>query len=393
MVSFKYYTPTKIIFGASKEEEISNEIKSLNKKNVLIVYGRSSIEDSGLLDKVCKNLENNNIDYTLFKGIKPNPMLSKAKEGVILAKKKNIDLVLAIGGGSVIDSAKAIAVGAVSSEKIENLIGRKDISQALPVGVILTIAAAGSEMSGTSVLTNDKTLLKRSFSGDAMRPKFAILNPQLTFTLPKFQLACGVADIIMHTVERYFTKASSLDLTDDIAAALINNVIKHGPLIIKDPKNYQSQAEIMWAGSLSHNDLTSARSARGDWAVHQLGHELSAKYDIAHGASLTAVWSSWARYVSGHYPERFVKFAIEVMKVESFHLNKSEVIAAGIDKLEAFFKSLGLPTSLKDLDFKVSEEDIEDMSVKVTRFNTFKPGDILSLEYADIKNIYKLASK
>ncbi len=392
MVNFKYYTPTKIIFGADKESEISNEIKHLKKKNVLIVYGKSSIEKSGLLDKVCNNLKANNITYTLFKGIEPNPKLSKVEEGVSIAKKLNIDFVLAIGGGSVIDSAKAIAVGVVSSVSVEDLIGRKDISKALPVGVILTIAAAGSEMSGTSVLTNDETLLKRSFSGDAMRPHFAILNPKLTFSLPKYQLACGVADIIMHTVERYFTKAVGLDLTDDIAAVLINNVIKHGTIIIDEPHNYQSQAEIMWAASLSHNDLTSARSARGDWAVHQLGHELSAKYNLAHGASLTAVWSTWARYVYTSAPERFLKFATEVMKIDNSDLSDNEVIEAGIDKLEAFFKSLNLPTSLSDLDFNISDKDIEDMSVKATRFGTFKPGDILHLEYKDIKNIYNRAN-
>lgn len=211
MVNFKYYAPTKIISGPDKESEISNEIKALNKKNILIVYGRSSIENSGLLDRVCNNLASNNIDYTLFKGIQPNPMIGKVKEGVSLVKAKKVDLVLAIGGGSVTDSAKAIAVGAVGGDLVENFIGRKNISDALPIGVILTIAAAGSEMSKSLVLT-------------------------------KYQSAYGVADIIMHTVERYFTKATSLDLTDDIAAFLINNVIKHGPIILSDPSNYQSQA-------------------------------------------------------------------------------------------------------------------------------------------------------
>ena len=392
MVEFTYFTPTKIVFGANKESEVSNLIKQNNGSKVLVHYGQDSIKESGLLKKVLNNLVENDLKYHLLGGVKANPRLSKVEEGIAIVKAEAIDFVLAIGGGSVIDSAKAIATGAKSEEKVEYLIGKKDINHSLPVGVILTIAAAGSEMSGTSVITNDKTMLKRSFSGDAMRPVFAILNPILTYTLPKYQTACGIADIIMHTVERYFTEANSLILTDEIAKVLIQNVIKQAYIVLENPEDYQARAEIMWSGSLSHNDLTSARSHRGDWAVHQLGHEISAKFNVAHGASLTAVWPFWARLVSKDHPNRFITFAIEIMGVEAKDKTPKKIIEAGISKLELFFKEIGLPTSLKDFDFEISEADIDDMTIKASRFNTFKPGTIKLLEPSDIKEIYTKAN-
>ncbi len=392
MVEFTYFTPTKIVFGANKESEVSNLIKQNSGSKVLVHYGQDSIKESGLLKKVLNNLVENDLKYHLLGGVKTNPRLSKVEEGIAIVKAEAIDFVLAIGGGSVIDSAKAIAAGAKSEEKVEYLIGKKDINQSLPVGVILTIAAAGSEMSGTSVITNDKTMLKRSFSGDAMRPVFAILNPTLTYTLPKYQTACGIADIIMHTVERYFTEANSLILTDEIAKVLIQNVIKQAYIVLDNPEDYQARAEIMWSGSLSHNDLTSARSHRGDWAVHQLGHEISAKFNVAHGASLTAVWPFWARLVSKDHPNRFITFAIEIMGVEAKDKTPKQIIETGISKLELFFKEIGLPTSLKDFDFEISEADIDDMTIKASRFNTFKPGTIKLLEPSDIKEIYTKAN-
>ncbi len=392
MVEFTYFTPTKIIFGPNSEMEVSNLIKQAQGKKILVHFGQDSIKKSGLLKRVLNNLIENDLNYELLGKVSANPMLSKVEEGIALVKAEKIDFVLAIGGGSVIDSAKAIAAGALSDDKVEYLIGKKDINQSLPVGVILTIAAAGSEMSGTSVITNDKTKLKRSFSGDAMRPVFAILNPILTYTLPKYQTACGIADIIMHTVERYFTEAKGLLLTDEIAKVLIQNVINHALIVLNDPTNYQGRAEIMWSGSLSHNDLTSARSHRGDWAVHQMGHEVSAKYNIAHGASLTAIWATWARLVSRDHPKRFLTFATQIMEVNQKDKTDKEIIEAGINHLELFFKEIGLPTSLKDFDFEVSENDINDMTLKASRYNTFKPGTIKQLEYEDIKTIYQNAN-
>ena len=392
MVNFTYYTPTKIVFGADTENQVSELIKEFKGQKVLIHYGQQSVVKSGLLNNVKENLKENNIDFELLGGVVANPLLSKVKEGIALTKAKNIDFVLALGGGSVIDSAKAIAVGAITNDKVEDLIGKKDINQSLPVGAILTIAAAGSEMSATSVITNDQTLLKRSFSGDAMRPVFAILNPQLTYTLPNYQSACGAADIIMHTVERYFTNAATLDLTDQIAAVLVKNVIKHTKTILKHPNDYKARAELMWSGSLSHNDLTSARSTRGDWAVNQLRHELSAKYNLAHGASLTAIWSTWATYAAPCNQERFLKFAKEVMEVETPDKSDKEGISQGISKLNNFFKEIGLPTSLKDLKVNISDQDIDDMTIKASRYHSFKPGNILLLEESDIKNIYMLAN-
>lgn len=392
MVNFTYYTPTEIIFGNDSEMETSKLIKKYMGTKVLVHYGGESAKKSGLLETITNNLKNNNIEYLLLGNVQPNPLLSKVEEGVTLCKENNVDFILAIGGGSVIDSAKAIAVGAVIEENVADLIGTKGISKSLPVGVILTIAAAGSEMSGTSVITNDNTLLKRSFSGTAMRPVFAILNPKLTYSLPKYQTACGAADIIMHTVERYFTEADSLDLTDQISTVLIQNVMKHTNIVLENPTNYASRAEIMWSGSLSHNDLTGARSNRGDWACHQLGHELSAKFKISHGASLTAIWPTWARYVYPKHQTRFIKFALEVMKIAPKDKSDIQIIEAGIDKLEAFFKDIGLPTSLKDFKIDIRKTDIDDMSLKASRFHTFKPGNIQLLEYKDIEMIYNISN-
>ena len=390
MVNFNFYAPTEVIFGANKENSVADLIKFYGGKKVLLIYGKNSIEKSGLLKRVCKILKEGNIKFASLKGVQANPLISKVEEGIELGIEENVDFVLAIGGGSVIDSAKAIALGIKSDSKIKDLIGRKDINKALPVGVILTIAAAGSEMSQTSVLTNDQTKLKRSFKGRAMRPKFAILNPELTYTLSNYQSACGIADIIMHTIERYFSKAKTLDITDAFSAKLVENVMNNAFIVLKENDNYKARAEIMWCGSLAHNDILSTKSQRGDWACHQLGHELSAKYGIAHGASLTAVWPTWARYVYSYDKDRFLKFSKEVMQVNKGESDE-DIILKGIEKLENFFKEIKLPTSLSELNIEISDEDLEDMVIKASRFDTFKPGNIKELNKKDIKAIYKKA--
>lgn len=270
MVNFNYYTPTEIIFGKSSEEKVANLINLYGGKKVLIHYGGQSAIKSGLIDTIKETLEKNEIYYKTLGGVVANPVLSKIEEGIDLVKEEKLDFILAVGGGSVIDSAKAIAVGSLSKDPIWDFVGNNDIEKALPVGVVLTIAAAGSEMSSGAVITNDENKLKRDFGGRALRPKFAILNPQLTYTLPKYQTVCGAADIIMHTVERYFTQTTSMDITDDISKVLIQNVINHTRVILQEPENYASRAEIMWSGSLSHNGLTGARSDGGDWACHQM---------------------------------------------------------------------------------------------------------------------------
>lgn len=392
MVKFNYYTPTEIIFGENSELEVGKLVKLYKGKKVLVHYGGESAKTSGLLDRVFKALEEAEVDYVSLGGVVANPILSKIEEGIMLAKNEKVDFILAVGGGSVIDSSKAIAVGALSKEPIWSFVGKNNIEKALPVGVILTISAAGSEMSNGAVITNDETDLKRDFGGRALRPVFAILNPELTYTLPKYQTVCGAADIIMHTVERYFTHATTMDITDEIAAVLIQNVMKHTKILLTDPSNYKSRAEIMWSGSLSHNGLTGVRSDGGDWSSHQMGHELSAKYDLAHGASLSAIWSTWARYVNKDNEQRFKKFALEVMQVEKDDKSTSQIIEAGISKLEDFFKEIGVPTSFKDLDFKVTSDDIKDMALKTTHNNTFNPGNIKKLDYDDIIQIFTNAN-
>ena len=393
MVKFNYYTPTEIVFGDNTELEVGKLVNLYKGKKVLVHYGGQSAKNSGLLDRVFLALEEEEINYVSLGGVVANPILSKIEEGVALVKAEKVDFILAVGGGSVIDSAKAIAVGALSKDPVWSFVGNNNIKKALPVGVILTIAAAGSEMSSGAVITNDEINLKRDFGGRALRPVFAILNPKLTYLLPDYQTACGIADIIMHTLERYFTHATSMDITDDLSAVLIQNVIKHARIVMKDPTNFESRAEIMWSGSLSHNGLTGARSDGGDWACHQIGHELSAKYDLAHGASLTAIWPTWARYVYTNHPERFKKFAIQVMQVNANEMSPNQIIESGISKLEDFFKEINMPVSLKDLNFSVSEEDIQDMALKTTHNNTFNPGNIKKLDYSDIINIYTQANK
>ena len=368
-------------------------IKLYKGKKVLVHYGGQSAKKSGLLDRIEESLTDADIEFKTLGGVVANPVLSKIEEGIELVKAEKIDFILAVGGGSVIDSSKAIAVGSLSKEPVWSFVGNNEIEKALPVGVILTIAAAGSEMSSGAVLTNDENQLKRDFGGRALRPVFAILNPELTYTLPKYQTACGAADIIMHTVERYFTSSETMDITDQISNVLIQNVIKHARIIFQEPENYESRAEIMWSGSLSHNGLTGARADGGDWAVHQMGHELSAKYGLSHGESLTALWSTWARSAYPENNDRFKKFAIEVMQVDPNEKGSNEIILAGITKLEDFFKELGLATKLSDLDLKISEEDIEDMSLKTTHNNTFTPGNIKKLTVEDIQNIFIESNK
>ena len=290
MVEFNYHTPTEVVFGENSELQVANMVKLYKGKKVLLHYGGKSAIKSGLIQRVSDTLEEAEIEFKTLGGVVANPVLSKIEEGIKLVKEEKIDFILAVGGGSTIDSSKAIAVGALSDKPIWDFVGNVNIEKALPVGVILTIAAAGSEMSSGAVITNDKTNLKRDFGGRGVRPVFALLNPTLTYTLPDYQSACGVADIIMHTLERYFTNATSMDITDQISAVLVQNVIKHGRIILDNPEDYTSRAEIMWSGSLSHNGLTGVRADNGDWACHQMGHELSAKYGLAHGESLTAVW-------------------------------------------------------------------------------------------------------
>ena len=310
MHNFQYYTPTKVVFGKGAEMETGSLVKAQNCKKVLIHYGGSSAKKSGLLDRVCESLQAEGIDYVMLGGVVPNPHLSLVKEGIELCKKEGVDFILAVGGGSVIDSSKAIGYGLYNGGDVWDFYDDiRTPEGCTPIGTILTIAAAGSEMSDSSVITNEDGWLKRGYSHDSCRCKFAILNPELTYTLPDYQTQCGCVDILMHTMERYLNHGENMEMTDGISEALMRTVIKSAKILKEDPRNYEARAEVMWAGSLSHNGLTGCGTDGGDWASHQIEHELGGMFDVAHGAGLAAVWGSWARYVHAESIDRFVKFA------------------------------------------------------------------------------------
>ena len=317
MADFTFYAPTQIVFGRGGENQIGALVKAQNGKKVLLHYGGGSARRSGLLDRIRASLTAAGIAYTELGGVVPNPRLSLVREGIDLCRREGVDFLLAVGGGSVIDSAKAIGYGVTNEGDVWDFYDRRrQASACLPVGVVLTIAAAGSEMSSSSVITKEEGGIKRGYSSNLCRPRFAVMNPELTMTLPPYQTACGCTDILMHTLERYFTNnGGNMELTDGIAEALLRTVIKNAVILRDDPENYGARAEVMWAGSLSHNGLTGCGNGGDDFSVHALEHELSGMYDVAHGAGLAAVWGSWARYVYRECLPRFEQFAVRVMGV------------------------------------------------------------------------------
>lgn len=391
MNNFDWYAPTHIVFGRGTESEVSSLLKSSKCNRVLLHYGSGSVIRTGLLDKIKSSLDKAGIDYIELGGVVANPRLSLVYEGIELAKSKGVDFILAVGGGSVIDSAKAIAYGAAADFDVWDLYDRKRTPEsALPVGVVLTIAAAGSEMSNSSVITNENGGIKRGYSNNMVRPKFAILNPELTMTLPDFQTACGCTDIMMHTMERYFTSAGNMELTDGIAEALLRTVIKNALILVEDPKNYEARAEVMWAGSLSHNGLAGCGNGGDDFATHRIEHEISGMFDVAHGAGLAAIWGSWARYVLDDCLTRFKQFAKNVWNVEDSSHDR-EVALEGIARTEDFFKSIGMPISLNDFGFELTDEVIDELAEKCEKAVGGKVGAAKVLYRDDFKEIYKLA--
>ncbi|WLD76742.1 iron-containing alcohol dehydrogenase [Mogibacterium neglectum] len=391
MNNFDWYAPTHIVFGRGTESEVSSLLKSSKCNRVLLHYGSGSVIRTGLLDKIKSSLDKAGIDYVELGGVVANPRLSLVYEGIELAKSKGVDFILAVGGGSVIDSAKAIAYGAVADFDVWNLYDRKGTPEsALPVGVVLTIAAAGSEMSNSSVITNEDGGIKRGYSNNMVRPKFAILNPELTMTLPDFQTACGCTDIIMHTMERYFTSAGNMELTDGIAEALLRTVVKNALILVDEPDNYEARAEVMWAGSLSHNGLTGCGNGGDDFATHRIEHEISGMFDVAHGAGLAAIWGSWARYVLDDCLTRFKKFATNVWNIEDSGDDR-EVALEGISRTEDFFKNIGMPISLKDFGFELTDEVIDELAEKCEKAVGGKVGAAKVLYRDDFKEIYRMA--
>lgn len=392
MKDFNFYAPTRVVFGKSSEDQVAQLVKQNGGTKVLIHYGGQSAQRSGLLDKMRRQLADANLEYIELGGVVPNPMLSKVQEGIALCKSENVDFILAVGGGSVIDSAKAIGYGAGYDGDVWDFWEGKAIPQScLPIGVVLTIPAAGSEMSSSCVITKDDGLLKRGVNSDLCRCRFAVMNPERTFTLPPYQTAAGATDIIMHTLERYFSKHVDMNLTDAIAEALMRTVMDSAAVVMREPENYRHRAQIMWAGSLSHNDLTECGMEK-DFATHKLEHELSAVYGVTHGAGLAALWASWARYVLPGYEARFAQYAVNVMHVTPDFGDLRETALEGIRCTEEFFRSIGMPVSISELLGRtVSDAEIDMLAERCSRGGTIKVGAFQLLDMADMKAIYEMA--
>ena len=398
MQKFVYYAPTEIVFGRGEEAKVAELVKHYGGSRVFVVYGGGSAVKSGLLGRVEEILRAAGIAFSASGGVVPNPLVSTARRMVEEARAFRADFILAIGGGSVIDTAKAVAdtVAAPGSDVWEFWTGRK-VETALPIGVILTISAAGSETSNSAVLTND-TLpkpTKRGITNDFNRPKFAIMNPELTMTLPVWQIGAGAADIFMHTAERYFAPILGNHLTDEIAEGLFRDVIHFGPIAVQNPKDYEAMSELMWCGSVSHVGLTGVgakgdTAREGDWACHQLGMALSAIGDYTHGATLTAVFPAWARYVKDANPSRFVRFAEKVYGIQEG--TEEARIEAGIQATERFFQSLGMPITLTELLGHTPEKkELEAFATECSYQKTRSIGGFQVLGYEDILNIYENA--
>ncbi len=391
MFDFKYYTPTKVIFGKGTESKVAELINEFGGKKVLIHYGGGSVIRSGLMKKVTDTLDEAGISYVSLGGAVPNPRLGLVREGIELCKKENVDFLLAVGGGSAIDSAKAIGYGVFNEGDVWDFYDyKRQAKGCLPLGVILTIAATGSEMSDSSVITKEEGLVKRGYSSDFGRAKFAIMNPELTMTLPDFQTACGCTDIMMHTMERYFSNGGHMELTDSLAEGLLRTVKENAKILVKDPKNYDARAEVMWAGSLAHNGLTGCGSDGGDWMTHKLEHELGGLYDVAHGAGLAAIWGSWARYVYKDCLPRFKRFAIKVMDVPEVGTDE-EIALKGIEAVEDFYREIKMPTNLRELGVNATEEDMAVMAHKCAVGVNGGKGSAKFLKEEDMLAIFKAA--
>ncbi len=390
MENFTYYNPTRIIFGKGTEESVGAEVKKHGAKVLVHHYGEEFVKKSGLLDRVFKSLKGEGLEIFELTGVQPNPRLSLVKDGIKFVKEKKIDFILALGGGSVIDSSKAIAIGVPYIGDVWDFFsGKAEVKETLPVGVILTLPAAGSESSGSSVITNEDGWYKRSIDGvDAIRPKFAIMNPELTFSLPVYQTASGGCDIMSHVMERYFSVTRYVDLTDKLCEGIMKTVIKNLPIVLEEPENYNARAEIMWAGSIAHNDMAGTGRMPA-WECHKIEHEIGGIYDVAHGAGVAAVMPSWMRYVYKERIEMFIKYAVRVWDVEYNFDEPERAALEGIKKTERFFKGTGMPVTLKELDKSIAEDRFEEIAAKCVEggpVGWFRP-----VNKQDIINILKMA--
>lgn len=388
---FMYYTPTKVMFGRNSDQYLGALVREQGCKKVLIHYGSGSAKRSGLLAHIEEILKAGQIDFVELGGVVPNPRLSLVYEGIELCKKEGVDFILAVGGGSVIDSAKAIGYGIYNGGDVWDFyIGKRVASGCLPIGAVLTIAAAGSEMSGSSVITDERTGTKRGYSSNFSRCRFAVMNPDYTMSLPEYQTMSGATDILMHTMERYFNQSDNMELTDSISEALMRTVLKYARVLLDDPNNYKARAELMWAGSLSHNGLTSCGVEENDFATHKMEHELGGMFDVTHGAGLAALWGTWARYVWHAAPHRFVQFAVNVMGVEP-QPDDADTIELGIQAMEQFYREIHMPTNLRELGVEPTEAQIDELAERCVIACGGAAGVVVRLKKEDIVAIYKAA--
>ena len=393
MKDFNYYAPTEVAFGEHSEEQVAPLVKKYGGTKVLVHYGGQSAVRSGLLDKICGLLKEDGVSFVTLGGVVPNPRLSLVHKGIELCRNEGVDFILAIGGGSVIDSGKAIAMGVANpDEEVWNYyLGTAKPAKALPVASVLTIPAAGSEMSEATVVTNEDGDVKLGYSNDILRPKFAIMNPRRTFTLPPYQTAAGVTDMMMHTMERYFSKDDDMDLTTDLAEAVLRRMKTAVFAVLKNPEDYRQRAQIMWGGSVAHWGLTGC-GISDDWATHQLEHELSGMFDVTHGAGLAAIWPSWARYVMHENLSRFVRFAVNVMDVPNDFTDPEGTALKGIEAMERFYHAIGMPVNIHELIGRiVSDAEIKEMTRKCSRDYKATCGCLKVLHADDMEAIYRMA--
>ncbi len=389
MRNFEFCNPTRIVFGRGTEMQVGAEVSAYSKK-VLLHFGGNSARTSGLLDRVTASLKAAGVAWVELGGVMPNPRLSLVHEGVRLCKEHEIGLVLAVGGGSVIDSAKAIAMGAVIDGDVWDFyVGKGQPRATLPVGTVLTLAAAGSESSSSSVITNEEGWLKRAVDTDVIYPRFSILNPELLFTMPDFQVACGATDILSHLMERYFTNVQNVAFTDRLLEATMKTIIAAAPKVMADRQDYDAWAEFMWAGTIAHNNLLHTGRV-GDWGSHMIEHEVSGIYDVAHGAGLAVVFPAWMKYVLKHDVRRFVQWAVRVWNVELDIFDQEATGREGIARMEAFFRSLGLATTLGGLG--VTDDRIAEMADKGTDGNTHTVGNFVELDRDGVEAVLRLAA-
>ena len=388
MDNFEFCNPTKIVFGKGTEAQVGKEAAAYSKK-ILLHFGGGSVKSSGLYDRVTASLKAAGVEWVELGGVKPNPRLSLVHEGVKLCKEHQLGLNLAVGGGSVIDSAKAIAMGAVIDHDVWDFyMGKGAPVAALPVGTVLTLPAAGSEASTGTVITKEEGWLKRAVNSELIYPRFSILNPELAMTLPRFQIACGAMDISAHLMERYFTNVQNVAFTDRLIEATLKTIIRQAPLILKNPKDYDAWSEFMWAGTIAHNNLLNTGRV-GDWASHDIEHEISGIYDVAHGAGLAVVFPAWMKHVLHHDLNRFVQWAVRVWNVEMDVFNPEAVALEGIARMEAFFTALGVGTRMKDLG--ITDDRIDEMADKCTDGDTRTVGNFVKLDRAAVAKILRLA--